>query len=74
MTAQDIARGMTYLHDDNVIHGDLKGSNVLLQRRATDPRGYVAKVRDFSVSHIFRYTLVVCLAVVYSLSNKCKWA
>ncbi|GMH43068.1 hypothetical protein BSKO_10990 [Bryopsis sp. KO-2023] len=49
-TAQDIARGMKYLHDNKVIHGDLKSSNVLLQRSATDPRGYVAKVADFGLS------------------------
>lgn len=46
-TCMDIARGMKYLHDNNVVHGDLKCDNVLLQRAAATQRGFLAKVADF---------------------------
>lgn len=46
-SCMDIARGMKYLHDNNVVHGDLKCDNVLLQRAAATQRGFLAKVADF---------------------------
>ncbi|GMH32644.1 hypothetical protein BSKO_00478 [Bryopsis sp. KO-2023] len=49
-TCQDIARGMKYLHDNNVVHGDLKCDNVLLQRNHGNMRGFIAKVADFGLS------------------------
>lgn len=49
-TCADIARGMHYLHGRNVIHGDLKCTNVLLCSSLQDPRGFIAKVADFGLS------------------------
>lgn len=49
-TCMDIARGMKYLHDNKVVHGDLKCDNVLLQRAAGSSRGFTAKVADFGTS------------------------
>ncbi len=40
----DVAAGMEYLHSLGVIHGDLKGANVLLKSTASDPRGFTCKV------------------------------
>ena len=43
----DIASGMDYLHSLGVLHGDVKGANVLLKTTAPtayDPRGFVCKV------------------------------
>ena len=49
-TAIDVSRAVSHLHSHQVIHGDLKSSNILLKRSATDPRGFIAKVSDFGLS------------------------
>ncbi|KAL3143112.1 hypothetical protein ABBQ38_003385 [Trebouxia sp. C0009 RCD-2024] len=49
-TAQEIAKGMDYIHSFGIIHGDLKLGNVLLKTHRVDRRGYVAKVSDFGLS------------------------
>ncbi|KAL3138446.1 hypothetical protein ABBQ32_006236 [Trebouxia sp. C0010 RCD-2024] len=49
-TAQEIAKGMDYIHSFGIIHGDLKLGNVLLKTHRVDRRGYVAKVADFGLS------------------------
>lgn len=46
-TAQEIAKGVDYIHSFGIIHGDLKLGNVLLKTHRVDRRGYVAKVADF---------------------------
>ncbi|QRV97065.1 Tyrosine kinase family catalytic domain protein [Ceratobasidium sp. AG-Ba] len=47
----DIAAGMVYLHTLQVIHGDLKGANVLISMQG------VARVADFGNAGLHRYTL-----------------
>ena len=49
---QDIAAGMEYLHMVGVLHGDLKGANVLLKSTATDARGFMCKLADFGLSRV----------------------
>lgn len=49
-TCLDICRGMTYLKNRNIIHGDLKTSNVLLSGSLHEYKGFSAKVADFGLS------------------------
>lgn len=49
-TAKEFCTAVSYLHSMDVVHGDLKSSNVLLKAAAAtawDSRGFVAKVRSF---------------------------
>ncbi|EJD54863.1 kinase-like protein [Auricularia subglabra TFB-10046 SS5] len=47
LCAWEVARGMQYLHSKNIIHGDLKASNVLMSDRRS------ALITDFGLSRIF---------------------
>lgn len=46
-TCVDICRGMQYLKTRNVIHGDLKSSNILLNGSTLESKRFIAKVADF---------------------------
>ncbi|KAG2442428.1 hypothetical protein HXX76_002514 [Chlamydomonas incerta] len=49
-TLHDVAAGMSYLHTNGIIHGQLTPANVLLRSSRADARGYLAKVSDFGLS------------------------
>ncbi|KAJ1310555.1 hypothetical protein OPQ81_007285 [Rhizoctonia solani] len=46
-----IADGVAYLHEQTIVHGDIKGANVLISR------DHVAKITDFGTSALKYYTL-----------------
>ncbi|KAK9915620.1 hypothetical protein WJX75_001643 [Coccomyxa subellipsoidea] len=48
--ALEIAQGMSFLHERNVVHGDLTGGNVLLTSSEEQPHGFTAKVADFGLA------------------------
>lgn len=50
-SALDIAKGMKYLHSKQIIHGQLRPTNVLRKGDALDARGFICKVSDFGVPH-----------------------
>jgi len=43
-SALDIANGLQYLHENSVVHGDIKPDNILRKTESMDPRGFVCKV------------------------------
>lgn len=49
----DVAYGMSYLHDENVVHADLKSLNVLLRHN------YTAVICDFGLARIIVDTKTV---------------
>jgi serine/threonine protein kinase len=53
MMCVHIARGMSYLHSQNLLHNDLATRNVLLTNNDRDGDGkYLLKVSDFGLSTI----------------------
>lgn len=48
--AEDVGKGMSYLHERNIIHGDLSAKNILLQTMASSESNAIAKICDFGLS------------------------
>lgn len=43
-TAREIADALCYLHEANILHGDLTGNNILLASSDADDRRFIVKV------------------------------
>lgn len=50
VTAAQLASAISYLHENDIVHGDLAGGNVLLLEEASQPHGFSCKVSDFGLS------------------------
>ncbi|CAD7703263.1 unnamed protein product [Ostreobium quekettii] len=50
LTALDIARGVGFLHDMCIVHGDLRPESCLVKSEASNKKGFVCKVGDFKLS------------------------
>jgi [calcium/calmodulin-dependent protein kinase] kinase len=46
-----VVAGIKYLHDQNIVHGDIKPQNLLVGSAATG-EGRVVKIADFGISHM----------------------
>ncbi|KAG9078151.1 hypothetical protein FRC06_008510, partial [Ceratobasidium sp. 370] len=62
-----IARGLEYLHDARVIHGDLKGANVLIADDGT------VKITDFG-NAVLRDASLRFTATTGALDCSVRWA
>lgn len=52
----DIARGLCYVHEQNIVHGDLSPGNVMMRFEPRASSCFMAKICDFGLS---RRALVV---------------
>lgn len=48
--AKDVSQGVSYLHQRNIIHGDLTAKNILLRATDDPPHNMIAKICDFGLS------------------------
>lgn len=50
----DILRGLTYLHDMDIIHGDIKAANVMLKsvHKTVSPVKFTAKLADLGLAQL----------------------
>lgn len=48
--AMEVALGMSHLHKQGIVHGDLKAQNVMLKKSKTSERRLIAKIGDFGLS------------------------
>ncbi|KAJ3564019.1 hypothetical protein NP233_g8569 [Leucocoprinus birnbaumii] len=62
----DIVRGLSYLHDENIIHGDLKGANILVNDSCE------AFLADFGLSSVLSDTASVT-AEVRNIGPGCSY-
>lgn len=48
--AKHVAKGMSYLHQNAIIHGDLKSTNLLLRSSHQSRVGFITKIADFGLA------------------------
>ena len=44
-TAQEVIAALAYMHERDLIHGDVRGANIMLCSSTADQRGFTAQVR-----------------------------
>ncbi|GAB4819737.1 hypothetical protein N2152v2_006783 [Parachlorella kessleri] len=52
MCLADVARGMAYLHAQQIVHGDLGAANVLMKSREDGGKGFTCKIADLGLSRL----------------------
>ena len=68
-TLADLAGGMAYLHERNIIHADLTGRNVLLARSDARAHGFAAKVSDFGLARVTPDGAPLCTSTLGTITH-----
>lgn len=63
----EIAQGMNYLHHHNVIHGDLKGMQILIDE------SHHAVIADFGFSEVKAHTASMSTTAAASIAGTIRW-
>ncbi|EIE18366.1 kinase-like protein, partial [Coccomyxa subellipsoidea C-169] len=50
VTAHEMTAGLSFLHSQGLVHGDLSSGNVLLASSPDSPHGFSVKISDFGLS------------------------
>ncbi|KAG2633801.1 hypothetical protein PVAP13_2NG294900 [Panicum virgatum] len=66
--ALDVCRGMSYLHQNGIIHGDLKSANLLLM-----DKNHIVKVANFVLARFHDQEGVIKEGVVTAETVTCRW-
>ena len=56
-TAQEVVSALAYMHERDIIHGDVRGANIMLCSSTTSPRGVTAVVSHLSAYVNISYTI-----------------
>lgn len=48
-TAQEVVSALAYMHERDIIHGDVRGANIMLCSSTANERGFTAQVRLLKV-------------------------
>uniref|UniRef100_A0A7R9V8Z4 Protein kinase domain-containing protein n=1 Tax=Chlamydomonas euryale TaxID=1486919 RepID=A0A7R9V8Z4_9CHLO len=51
---KEVTQSLIFLHEERILHGDLKAANVLLKSSDLDRRKYISKVSDFGLSRVLQ--------------------
>lgn len=51
---KETTKSLIFLHENRILHGDLKAANVLLAASSQDRRKYISKVSDFGLSRVLQ--------------------
>jgi serine/threonine protein kinase len=78
-TLIDILRGLTYLHDMEIIHGDIKAANVMLKsvHKSVTPCKFTAKLADLGLAQLRGDAVSppsTPVVLLYTSSIHCKWS
>lgn len=44
-TAQEVVSALAYMHERDIIHGDMRGANIMLCSSTANERGFTAQVK-----------------------------
>lgn len=60
-TAQEVVSALAYLHERDIIHGDVRGANIMLCSSTANQRGFTAQVRLSLFPPNFRTAISILL-------------